>query len=187
MTSRASHPGGLEVVDAVWERCFPGGALDRDRFRYGCLNPAIVLDSSRVAVYTDLRMHPDICAPAILILEQPLKQMTGAPAQPGQRLSTISIYQQGDSTQRWLTFSPVVTNCLTDQNDEIERTLQDLDHKEWDKLKAGLRAISRRDLITAVGQWEPQANGIWAHQPGVPLKRSLSRLVRIFRVLKAIG
>lgn len=172
-SSVASQPGALEVVDAVYHRCFPGEPLHREYFRRGCLNPALVLDRHRVAVYTDLNCiqgRPPV--PSLKILEQPLDRMAHGPARMGQRLTTISTYYGRDLHEaRHHGFKPTVTHCVTDQPDELDRMLCAVPAVSWQTLYAGLRALAFRDLVLADGQWECGQDGRWMLQSEVPCRR----------------
>lgn len=141
--TRASHPGGLEVEDAIYDQCFPGRPLAREHFRSGCINPALVVADELLAVYTDLG-HSGRKFPTIRIVSQPLSRMSWGPAELGQRLVTISVYYAGWlDPYRWAEFEPIAVNCLTSQKAEISRLTSSLDQEEWECLETYLAKVPK--------------------------------------------
>jgi Protein of unknown function (DUF3239) len=119
----------------------------REHFSFGCVNPAIVVSQSPplVAVATDLRKW-DEPYPVIKILEQPLQTIPGGVPAIGTRLATVALYWAGAATQQdhWADFTPIVVNCVTDDQTDIDRVFNSIQREDWQDLEAGLRRIEKR-------------------------------------------
>lgn len=144
----ASSPGGIEVDNDQYDRCFPGRPLLREQFRIGCVNPGVVvsLNPYYVAVFTDLSHQPSVppCR-VIKIVEQPLALMTGGPPQLRQRLSTIALYWSGPrfNEGRWETFDPIVANCVSTHNGDILRVFNQISEEDWRELEFNLEKVPK--------------------------------------------
>ncbi|MDX2212629.1 MAG: DUF3239 domain-containing protein [Oculatellaceae cyanobacterium bins.114] len=117
----------------------------RERFLYGCVNPGIVvaLKPPLVAVFTDLTTT-DIPCHVIKILPQPLRWTNLENLSIGTRLATIAGYQ-GDAQQgHWDNFHPVVVNCVTNNQTDIDRVFQNIPDWEWLELKLGLAQVPKQ-------------------------------------------
>jgi hypothetical protein len=119
----------------------------REHFSFGCVNPAIVVSQSPplVAVATDLRKW-DEPYPVIKILEQPLHTISGGVPAIGTRLATVALYCAGDDEYQdhWVDFNPIVVNCVTDNQTDIDRVFNSIQREDWQDLETGLRRVEKR-------------------------------------------
>lgn len=119
----------------------------QDHFSGGCVNPAVVVSQSPplIAVATDLRKWNEPY-PVIKILEQPLSAMSGGIPPVGTRLATVALYWAGAAhLPHWVDFNPIVVNCVTDNQVDIDRVFNTLQVQEWRDLQDGLRQIENHN------------------------------------------
>ncbi|MBW8885117.1 MAG: DUF3239 domain-containing protein [Planctomycetia bacterium] len=120
--------------------------IQRAKFISGCTNPAMVVsvDPPLVAVLTDLSMgQTGTRWFYIKVLEQPLDSMTGEAPRLGQRLATVATYYQGENSEHWTNFWPVVVNCVTWSVGDIARVFTSITNSDWQQLDTGLRQIPK--------------------------------------------
>jgi Protein of unknown function (DUF3239) len=119
----------------------------REHFSFGCVNPAIVVSQSPplVAVATDLRKW-DEPYPVIKILAQPLHTISGGVPPIGTRLATVALYCAGAEAKQdhWVDFNPIVVNCITDNQTDIDRVFNSIQREDWQDLEMGLRRVEKR-------------------------------------------
>lgn len=123
----------------------------RERFLYGCVNPGMVISSNPtlVAVFTDLRTR-ETPYHVIKVLPQPLKRTKiGIPA-VGTRLATIAVYEGNAQKGNWDDFHPIVINCVTDNQADLDRVLQSIPDWEWLELEVGLREIPKESGLYSI-------------------------------------
>lgn len=121
----------------------------REHFSGGCVNPAIVVSQSPplVAVSTDLRKW-DEPYPVIKILEQPLHKLPGGIPPVGTRLATVALYCAGEEQlPHWIDFNPIVVNCVTDSQADIDRVFRSISLRDWQDLQDGLRCVEKRTQL----------------------------------------
>lgn len=111
----------------------------REYFVYGCVNPSIIVASKPplVAVFTDLRTN---IMPyyAIKILPQPLHWMKNGVPPLGTRLATVALYEGNINKGYWDNFHPIVIDCVTGNQADIQRVLESIPDWEWEQLEIGL-------------------------------------------------
>ncbi len=120
--------------------------IQRAKFISGCTNPAMVVSVSPllVAVLTDLSMgQTGRKWFYVKVLEQPLDSMTGEGPNMGQRQASVATYHQGENSEHWTNFWPVVVNCVTWNEEDIARVFSTITSADWQQLDAGLRQIPR--------------------------------------------
>ncbi len=120
--------------------------IQKAKFISGCTNPAMVVSVSPplVAVLTDLSMgQTGRKWFYVKLLEQPLDSMTGDGPNVGQRLASVATYHQGDNSEHWTNFWPVVVNCVTWSVGDIARVFATITSADWQQLDTGLRQIPR--------------------------------------------
>ncbi len=118
--------------------------IQRAKFISGCTNPAMVVSVSPplVAVLTDLSMGQSGTKwYYVKVLEQPLDSMTGEGPNVGQRLATVATYHQGDNSEHWTNFWPVVVNCVSWSIGDIARVFATITSADWQQLETALRQI----------------------------------------------
>ncbi len=111
----------------------------REHFLYGCVNPGVVvaLNPPLVAVFTDITTGK-VPHHTIKILPQPLKWMKKGVPPVGTRLATVALYEGNLHAGRWNDFHPVVIDCVTGNQADIQRVLQNIPDWEWEQLYIGL-------------------------------------------------
>ena len=114
----------------------------KEHFWHGCTCPAVVISKNPylIAAASDLSTGGGYF-PAIKIMRQPLKNMTGGPPEIGTRLATVATYRGNVKSQHWTDFEPLAVNCATTDLDEIDRVFQSIPQDEWDMLDRGLTQI----------------------------------------------
>lgn len=114
----------------------------REHFIHGCVNPGIIIASKPplVAVFTDLTtgIEPHY---VIKILPQPLRWINNGIPPVGTRLATVALYEGSSQKAYWNDFHPVVVNCVTDNQADIERVFQSIPEWEWKQIEVGLNYI----------------------------------------------
>ncbi len=118
----------------------------REHFRHGCALPAIVLsvDQQLVAFLTDLSTGEG-SYPAVKILQQPIQKMTGGTPKKNQRLVGVALYEASPSqNDHWATFHPKVANCVTTDEQAIQRTFETIAESDWQELVDALAKIPRK-------------------------------------------
>ena len=117
----------------------------REHFRYGCVNPAIVVSQTPplIAVATDLRVR-DKPYPVVKILTQPLHQIRGGTPPIGTRLATVALYCDGGNPWHWVDFEPIVVNCVTDRQSDIDNVFRSIAQEDWTDLELGLQKVRNR-------------------------------------------
>ncbi|MFM2432212.1 MAG: hypothetical protein RLZZ511_3426 [Cyanobacteriota bacterium] len=119
----------------------------REHFDCGCANAAMVVSQSPplVAVSTDLRKW-NKPYPVIKILEQPLHKLLGGVPPVGTRLVTVSLYRVGaEKLPHWIDFNPIVVNCVTDAQGDIDRIFRSIRLEDWQDLQDGLRRVEKHN------------------------------------------
>ena len=118
----------------------------KEQFRYGCLNPTVVVNSERglIATHTNLAMTESVSVPVIKISKEPLHLIKNIKVTDGQQLPTVSLYQRNmedDNALSWKDFDPKIVNCFTDSIDDYNRLLTNLSKEQWFELYRGLATI----------------------------------------------
>jgi hypothetical protein len=120
------------------------------KFISGCVNPGVVVSTSPylVAVYTDLAKQGGF-RPAVKIIRQPLGRMTGGAPALGARVATAALYYGGGS-DAWRDFVPVVVNCVTSNQADINRMTRSISANDWRDLDQALASLNdnRKGLHT---------------------------------------
>lgn len=118
----------------------------REHFRFGCVNPALVvsLDPLLVAASSDLSQGIG-SFPAICILRGRFRTIGGEVPKLGSRLATVSVYYRwGDANLgRWSHFRPLPVECATDDLQQVQRIQESLEDEAWTELKARLRCLEK--------------------------------------------
>jgi hypothetical protein len=121
-----------------------------DHFRCGRLCPAVVVsaESQLVAVYSNLTSGPD-SYPAVRIIRQPIRRMTGGVSPKGTRLAAVAMFPPGKGSDHSETFDPIIVNCATRNESTISRAMKSIPQDEWDALLNAVETISptRKTLI----------------------------------------
>jgi len=80
----------------------------------------------------------------IKVLEQPIASMNrssgprwSAPWQP------FATYRQGENSEHWADFWPVVVNCVTRSVGDVARVFATLDNSNWQQLETAIRQIPK--------------------------------------------
>lgn len=114
----------------------------RESFLHGCVNAGVVVCTKPplVAVSTDLTIGK-VPQRVIKILPQPLKWIKNSKLQVGMRLATIALYEGNGQKGYWDDFHPVVVDCVTGNQKDIQRVLHSIPDWEWEDLDEGLKYI----------------------------------------------
>jgi hypothetical protein len=114
----------------------------RQQFLYGCVNPGVVVSSKPpvVAVLTDLTTSK-VPHYTIKILPQPLKWMKNGVPPVGTRIATVALYEGNIKKGYWDDFHPIVIDCVTGNQNDIDRVFQSIPNREWQELAAGMEYI----------------------------------------------
>jgi len=111
------------------------------RFRYGLVNPAIVVGESplTLAVYTNLSTG-DGDYPVIKILRHP-RPHGNIPVALGSKFATVAVYSGSTKAEHWENFDPVLVECATRDRLLIERTFYSIPDEKWGQFKQGLKDL----------------------------------------------
>lgn len=116
----------------------------REHFRYGCVNPAVVLSLNPplIAVASDLTMGQG-AYPVIKIISKSLPTANGLPPQTGSRLATVATYQfpLDKSQAHWADFHPRPVDCASGDPAVLEKVMASLADNDWDELISWLKQI----------------------------------------------
>lgn len=119
----------------------------QEQFRYGCLNPAIVLNKEKglIAVFTNLTSFGEEITPVIKISEEPLYLIKNVTIETGQKLPTVSLYLRNPDNLYatvWMDFVPKIANCFTDDTVACNKLLSRVPENGWICLEMGLKQIN---------------------------------------------
>jgi hypothetical protein len=122
-----------------------------EQFMYGCINPAIVIhkDQGLMAVFTNLTSVGNNPTPVIKIYKERL-DLIKFPDEiyNGLRLATVSLYEKNMDdpyATSWIDFSPLLSNCFTDDSALCNKALQSISAVSWQCLETGLKQVSEKD------------------------------------------
>jgi len=115
----------------------------KQKYYRGDMCPGLVLSAQKnlVAVFTDLKAASLLPQPAIKILKQPLRLMTGEPAYDGMRVAAVALYQGDSRRPAWQNFSPEVIQCVVHDPEQIAHALGSISESEWQRLDAHLTQV----------------------------------------------
>ena len=122
-----------------------------EQFRYGCLNPSIVINKEKglIATFTSLTAYGEDTVPVIKISKEPLHLITNTSVSTGQRLPTVAVYerdQEDEDAPAWVDFYPKIANCFTNDLKACNRLLSRVSEQGWQCLAEGLAQLD--DLET---------------------------------------
>ena len=117
----------------------------REHFIYGCTTPGVVISTKPVlvAVITDLRTR-ETEYPVIKVLPQPLQWIKNGVPPVGTKLATIALYSGNPQKEHWDDFHPIVVNCVTGSQTDINRVFRSIPEQDWLELEIGLEQIPRK-------------------------------------------
>jgi hypothetical protein len=114
--------------------------VKKDNFFRGDSNPGIVIQANPllVAVATDLTKGIGQY-PVVKVIKPPLKGF-----QQGELVSTVAVYNGwgNENLPYWSDFYPVVVNCATDDNHEIEQALKQYSTESIEILNSAISSIT---------------------------------------------
>ncbi len=118
----------------------------REQFRYGCLNPTVVIDEENnlIATFTSLTATGNKPTPVVKISKEPLDQLSNISTENGQRLPTVALYLQDPKNMNaaaWMDFDPKIANCFSDNRIQCEELLQRISENAWLSLELALKQI----------------------------------------------
>ena len=116
-----------------------------ERFVYGDINPAIVLDASIgiVASYTDLDSTLQNRFPVIKIFREKLP-LIPRPVRDGDTFAAVSVYRrnaESEVTGRWSDFLPIVTDCVVTDPHSCAFAKAKITPPHWTALRVGLSQL----------------------------------------------
>jgi hypothetical protein len=117
----------------------------REHFIYGCTTPGIVVSAkpALVAVITDLRTR-ETEYPVIKVLPQPLHWMKHGVPPIGTKLATVALYSGSLHNDHWDDFHPIVINCVTGNQADINRVFRSIPQQDWLELEVGLEQVPKK-------------------------------------------
>ena len=132
----------------LWKRVQKAQRQVLRHFRGGCICPAEVvsLNPFLVAVSSDLSKGGNEKWPVIKILRQPLERVPKRHFSLGDRLTAVALYHNSaPNLPHWDDFSPIVTDCVTADPQELARMREVLDAEpdEWDDLTRNLATLPK--------------------------------------------
>ncbi|MGO8691546.1 MAG: DUF3239 domain-containing protein [Thermoguttaceae bacterium] len=121
----------------------------REHIWYGCLNPAVVLDSESglVAVFTSLTARGETPTPVLKIVQERLDMISHCRATRGRRFAAASLYSSTRASWargQWSDFSPIVVDCLVDDYASCEAAAARIKPLAWTALEIALRQFGGR-------------------------------------------
>jgi uncharacterized protein DUF3239 len=124
-----------------------------EQFKYGCINPSVIINKNKgiVATYTDLA-NSDKAArePVIKIWKEKLELIDNTYISSGQKVSTVSTYssdKEDSEANAWANFHPNIPNCFTDDLQQCETAMQQLNEIAWRCLEIGLDQIKDKEAL----------------------------------------
>lgn len=121
-----------------------------EHFKFGCVNPAIVLNKEKglVAVFTNLTNSGNDPTSVIKIYEEKL-QLIQEKVSNGQRICTVAVYyrnpKQADA-KAWIDFDPKVPDCFTNDSVVCTQIMNRLSANSWKCLEIGLTQLKENKL-----------------------------------------
>lgn len=115
----------------------------KEQFRYGCINPTIVVDKSKglIATFTNLSSNGYDIVPVVKISKEPLELIRNIEVLDGQKLPTVALYlrnTEDEFARAWVDFTPKIVNCFTDDLTVCNEVLSRVSSKAWECLELGL-------------------------------------------------
>lgn len=119
----------------------------KEQLKYGCLNPAQVLDTERglVAVFTDLANREGAHVPVVKIIPEQLDLISSSPVINGARFAAVAIYAATDASTaegRWTDFMPIIVDCLVDDWAACENARTRIKPLAWKGLEFALAKLA---------------------------------------------
>ncbi|MES2761285.1 MAG: DUF3239 domain-containing protein [Bacteroidota bacterium] len=117
-----------------------------EQFKYGCLNPTIVIDKKEgiIATFTNLTSYGKKITPVIKISIEPLHLIKNIDVKNGQKLPTVALYTrnlENEYANAWTDFDPKIANCFTDDINACGKLLLRVSENAWKCLDEGLKQI----------------------------------------------
>jgi len=121
----------------------------KEHFEHGCLNPAIIVDSSAcmVAVFTSLTAVGNKPTPVVKIMRERLDLIDRSRVFDGSKFAAASVYsrtQQSWARGVWSDFFPIIVDCLVDEPESCENATARIKPLGWQALELGLRKVPNR-------------------------------------------
>jgi len=164
-TTAASTPGTIQITRFAYARYFGEGIVDfmgrlvgsfsrknvrwvraQEHFRFGDVNPAIVLDAKMglVAVFTDLDSKLQKRFPVVKVKKEKLHLIRHSPVKNGCRLAAVSLYARSPETATtgmWGGFSPIVIDCVVHDKQACATALERITPISWVALELGTEQL----------------------------------------------
>lgn len=123
-----------------------------EQFRFGCLNPSIVIDPERglIATYTNLTNNGGMPTSVIKITSEKLYLIEGMKFIKGQKIPSVAMYYQSKedpSATSWVDFDPRVPHCFSEDISLCNKLLDRLNKNNWLCVKIGLEQIQNKDEV----------------------------------------
>jgi hypothetical protein len=127
----------------------------REHLEYGCLNPAVVVDSKSglIAVFTSLTARGEKPTPVVKVVHERLGMIDNAPTTNGSKFAAASVYartKESWAQGRWSDFFPIVVDCLADDYRRCEHAVARIKPLAWSALEMALQQLageSRKGLF----------------------------------------
>lgn len=117
----------------------------RRHFRFGDVNAAKVVSTEpyMLAAFADLSSNSELFYPAIRIIEFPLQRIGKGKYDTGFNMAAIATYSGSLNSYKWDNFLPLVAQAATEDQAEVERTLDMIPEWQWALLNEGLFQIPK--------------------------------------------
>jgi hypothetical protein len=120
-----------------------------EHLRYGCLNPAVVLDSRTglVAVFTSLTAVGTKPWPVVKTVRERPDMVQDSRVVNGSRFAAASIYratQDSWAQSRWSDFFPIIVDCLIDDRRCCEDAVARIKPLAWACLEIALKQLDSK-------------------------------------------
>ena len=117
-----------------------------EQFRFGCINPSVVLDSEKglIATFTNLTGSGNQPTPVIRISAEPLHLIKNKLVENGLRIPTVAFYlrNMADPTATvWADFDPKIPHCFTDDTNACNNLMFKISGNAWTSLNIDLEQV----------------------------------------------
>lgn len=122
-----------------------------EHFKFGCVNPAIVLNQEKglVAAFTNLTNSGNVPTPVIKIYKEKL-HLVQREIFTGQKISTVALYYRNPkqvNASASIDFDPKVPDCFTNDYVVCDQTMNKLSVNSWKCLELGLAQLKEKEKL----------------------------------------
>jgi hypothetical protein len=103
------------------------------KLAYGCVNPAMVVGTNRVAIFTDLTTGGPT-RPAIKVISAPLDRVKNQSVEVGTPMAVVALYAPGGDPDAWNDIDETLIQLATNRPEQIARIMASIPPDEWDAM-----------------------------------------------------